>query len=48
MPAMNMNNGWLDSLSENSGFIWDFINPQLNSPLGYFRLFMNEEKLPCT
>ena len=43
--AMNMNNGWLKSFSENSGFIWDSMDPQPNSPLGYFRLFMNEEIL---
>ena len=31
--AMNMNNGWLKSFSENSGFIWDSMDPQPNSHL---------------
>ena len=53
VDSMNMNNGWLKFFSENSGFIWDYMDPQPNFPLGYFRLFMNEEilkyfiKLPC-
>ena len=37
---------WLAQvLLRESGFIWDSMDPQPNSPLGYFRLFMNEEIL---